>query len=145
MTKTPRKTVATAPVTTRPNGKRVSDLTALRAAVYLRQSQDRNGDGLAISRQRDECVARCTAKGWTPTEYADNDTSASNGKPRPAYQRLLADIEAGRIDAVVVWDLDRLHRRPIELEHFIDLADAKRLALATVTGECDLSTHNGRL
>ena len=85
--------------------------------------------------------------GWTPIEphYVDNDCSASNGKTRPAYRRMLADIRAGKVDAVVVWDLDRLHRRPIELEEFIDLADAKHLALATVTGEVDLSTHNGRL
>jgi DNA invertase Pin-like site-specific DNA recombinase len=117
----------------------------MKAAVYLRQSQDRNGDELAISRQRDDCLALCKQKGWQPTEYVDNDRSASNGKPRPAYERLLADIRAGKVDAVVVWDLDRLHRRPIELEEFINLADEKHLALATVTGECDLSTHNGRL
>ena len=119
--------------------------TAPRAAVYLRQSQDRNGDELAITRQRADCLALCATKGWEPIEYVDNDCSASTGKPRKDYQRMLADIRAGVIEAVVVWDLDRLHRRPIELESFIDLADAKRLALATVTGECDLSTHNGRL
>jgi DNA invertase Pin-like site-specific DNA recombinase len=113
--------------------------------VYLRQSQDRNGDELAISRQREDCLKLCHEKGWEPTEYVDNDRSASNGKPRPAYQRMLRDIEAGKTQAVVVWDLDRLHRRPIELESFIDLADQKHLALATVTGECDLGTHNGRL
>jgi len=58
---------------------------------------------------------------------------------------MLADIEAGKLDAVVAWDLDRLHRRPVELEHFIDLADKHRLALATVSGETDLSTDSGRL
>jgi DNA invertase Pin-like site-specific DNA recombinase len=121
-------------------------MTALRAAVYLRQSKDSNGDELAISRQREDCLKLCEQKGWTPTtEYPDNGKSASSGKLRPEYQRMLADIEAGKVDAVVVWDLDRLHRRPIELEAFIDLADRHHLALATVTGECDLSTHNGRL
>ncbi|MDN5726913.1 MAG: recombinase family protein, partial [Propionibacteriales bacterium] len=69
---------------------------------------------------------------------------ASSGT-RPAYQRMLADIRAGHIDAVVVWDLDRLHRRPIELEEFITLADSKGLALGTVTGDVDLGTDNGRL
>jgi site-specific DNA recombinase len=58
---------------------------------------------------------------------------------------MLADVDAGRLGAVVAWDLDRLHRRPVELEHFIDLADRHRLALATVGGDADLSTHNGRL
>jgi len=45
----------------------------------------------------------------------------------------------------VAWHLDRLHRQPIELEHFMALADEKRIALATVAGDVDLSTDNGRL
>jgi site-specific DNA recombinase len=80
-----------------------------------------------------------------PTEYVDNDISAYSGKRRPAYERMLTDIEGGKLDAVVAWDLDRLHRRPIELEHFMELADQHRLALATVSGDTDLSTDNGRL
>lgn len=116
----------------------------MRAAVYLRQSQDRDGNELAVCRQRDDCEKLCANRGWTWTEYVDNDCSASSGKPRPAYQRLLADIRAGKVDAVVAWDADRLHRRPIELEEFIDLADAKHLALATIGGDFDLSTPTGR-
>jgi hypothetical protein len=58
---------------------------------------------------------------------------------------MLDDIRAGVVGAVVVWDLDRLHRRPMELEQFIDLADDKHLALASVGGDADLSTDNGRL
>jgi DNA invertase Pin-like site-specific DNA recombinase len=46
---------------------------------------------------------------------------------------------------VVVWDLDRLHRRPIELEAFMALADEKHLALPTVSDDVDLSTAQGRL
>jgi len=114
------------------------------AAVYLRQSVDKYGDELAISRQREDCLKLCEKRGWTPREYVDNDRSATKGR-RPAYERMLDDIRAGRIGAVVVWDLDRLHRRPIELEHFIDLADQKNLALASVGGDADLSTDNGRL
>lgn len=116
----------------------------MRAAVYLRQSLDRSGEGLAVARQREDCLRLCSDRGWEPVEYEDNDTSASTGV-RPAYQRMLGDIESGSIKAVVSWDLDRLHRRPIELEHFMELADQKRLALATVTGDVDLSTDNGRL
>jgi DNA invertase Pin-like site-specific DNA recombinase len=58
---------------------------------------------------------------------------------------MLNDIRNGVVDAVVVWDLDRLHRRPMELEQFIDLADEKHLALASIGGDADLSTDNGRL
>ncbi len=115
-------------------------------AVYLRQSRDSEGDELAISRQREGCLKLCKDKGWNDIrEYPDNDRSATNGKPRPAYQRMLKDIAAGRLARIVVWDLDRLHRQPIELEHFMKLPDTKRLALATVTGDCDLATDNGRL
>lgn len=116
----------------------------VKAAVYLRQSIDRDGDELAVSRQREDCVKLCAERGWRFAEYVDNDTSASTGR-RTQYEAMLADIRAGEIGAVVAWDLDRLHRRPIELEHFIALADEKKLKLATVTGETDLSTDNGRL
>jgi len=117
----------------------------VRIAVYLRQSLDRDGSGLAVARQREDCLKLCADRGWDHVEYVDNDISASTAKARPAYIRMLADIAAGRLDGVVAWDLDRLHRRPVELEHFIDLADRHRLALATIGGDADLSTDNGRL
>jgi DNA invertase Pin-like site-specific DNA recombinase len=117
----------------------------MRAAVYLRISEDRTGEQLGVVRQRQDCEALCRSKGWTPVEYVDNDMSATNGKPRPAYEKMLADIRDGTIGAVVAWDLDRLHRRPIELEYFMALADEKHLALATVSGDVDLSTAQGRL
>jgi DNA invertase Pin-like site-specific DNA recombinase len=116
----------------------------METAIYLRQSVDRYGDELAINRQREDCLKLCEGRGWTPHEYVDNDKSATKGR-RPAYERMLDDIRAGLVGAVVVWDLDRLHRRPMELEHFIDLADEKHLALASVGGDADLSTDNGRL
>src|SRR5262249_36390985 len=49
------------------------------------------------------------------------------------------------VGGLLAWHLDRLHRRPVELEHFVDLADRHRLKLATVTGDADLSTAQGRL
>jgi DNA invertase Pin-like site-specific DNA recombinase len=117
----------------------------MRAAVYLRISEDRSGEQLGVVRQRQDCEQLCREKGWTAVEYVDNDISATNGKPRPAYEKMLADIRDGAIGAVVAWDLDRLHRRPIELESFMALADEKHLALATVSGDVDLSTAQGRL
>ncbi len=115
------------------------------AAVYLRISDDRTGQQLGVTRQREDCEKLCADKGWTPVEYKDNDMSAASGKKRPAYERMLSDIRDGRIGAVVAWDLDRLHRRPIELEAFMALADEKQIKLATVSGDVDLSTAQGRL
>lgn len=121
-------------------------MVTTRTAIYLRQSRDAEGNELAIDRQRDGCLKLCKTKGWNDVrEYPDNDRSASNGKVREQYQLMLKDIAAGRVARVVVWDLDRLHRQPIELEHFMQLADTRQLALATVTGDVDLATDNGRL
>ena len=48
----------------------------------------------------------------------------TRASPRPAYEELIGDLKAGRIDAVVAWHPDRLHRSPRELEDFIDLVAA---------------------
>jgi DNA invertase Pin-like site-specific DNA recombinase len=124
--------------------------------LYLRQSQDITGEGVAVERQRTECIAYAKAHNIElakePTtdgkvkyvEYVDNDKSATKGV-RPEYQRLLKDIESGRVAGVMAWDLDRLHRQPMELETFINLANSRNIKLATVTGEADLSTDNGKL
>ncbi|WP_165618160.1 recombinase family protein [Mycolicibacterium porcinum] len=115
--------------------------------MYLRQSRDRDGNELAVSRQREDCQKLCAARGWTDVvEYVDNNVSASKRSiSRPAYRQMLADVEAGHISAIVAWDLDRLYRQPRELEDLIDLADEHDLALATATGDVDLATDNGRL
>ncbi|MGI8937708.1 MAG: recombinase family protein [Iamia sp.] len=116
------------------------------AGIYVRISQDREGAGLGIARQEEDCRALCERRGWEVGEvYSDNDVSAYSGKPRPAWERLLADVGAGAISAVVCWHVDRLTRTPAELEHVIDLADRSGIQLATVTGEVDLGTPTGRM
>jgi DNA invertase Pin-like site-specific DNA recombinase len=116
----------------------------MKAAIYLRMSIDPTGEGLGVERQRKDLLALCHDRGWSPVEYVDNDRSATKGV-RPAYRRMLQDINDDKIDAVAVYDLDRLHRQPIELEEFILLADAKRLKLASVDTSVDLSSDAGRL
>lgn len=99
-----------------------------------------------MKRQSEDCHQRAADLGWhVATVYEDNDVSASTGAPRLAYQRMLGDIDSGQITAVVVWDLDRLTRRPIEVEEFISMADRHGIALASIGGDCDLSTDNGRM
>ena len=114
--------------------------------VYCRISEDRVGAGLGVERQRQDCLAIVEQRGWNVFDvYTDNDISAYSGKPRPAYKRLCQDIESGLVGAVVVWHLDRLHRQPRELESFIDLVERHGVQLASVSGEHDLSTPEGRL
>jgi len=116
------------------------------AAVYARISHDPDGDQLGVNRQVADCHHLAERRGWPVAEvYVDDDRSAYSGRVRPEYRRMLDDIRAGTVDAVLVWHLDRLHRQPKELEEFFEVCDAARLtALASVTGDTDLSTHDGR-
>lgn len=116
------------------------------AAIYARISKDPQGTSLGVARQESDCRALAAQRGWAVSEaYVDNDMTAYTGRPRPAYQRLLNDLRRRRVNAVIVWHLDRLHRRPAELEEFIDLCDHLHVELATVQGEVDLATSSGRL
>jgi site-specific DNA recombinase len=118
----------------------------VRAGIYARISSDREGDNLAISRQLADCEQLAERRGWRVVErYVDSDISAYSGKRRPEYQRMLHDIEAGAVVAVVVYHADRLHRHPRELEDFIDLCQRAKAKIATVSGDLDLSTHEGQL
>ena len=115
------------------------------AAIYARISKDANGQGLGVDRQRDLCEKLAAENGWPVAEvYVDNDLSAFNGAGRPAYERMLTDLESGVIDAVLVVDQDRLTRHPMELEGFITLADRVGVPLANVSGDIDLGTSDGR-
>ncbi|WP_158657626.1 recombinase family protein [Blastococcus saxobsidens] len=110
-------------------------------------SKDRAGAGLGVERQRQDCVELADRLGWTVMgHHSDNDLSAYSGKPRPGYRALLDDLEQGRADAVVVWHTDRLHRRPVELEQYIDVCDPRGVITQTVkAGPIDLATPSGRM
>lgn len=118
------------------------------AAIYCRISDDRAGTALGVARQEADCRALADRKGWPVADlYVDNDISAADRrKRRPEYERLLGDLKAGAVDAVIVWDLDRLHRRPLELERFFEIADAAGVQkLASVAGDVDLGSGEGLL
>lgn len=118
-----------------------------RAAIYCRISKDAEGEGLGVARQETDCRALVERKGWILHDvYVDNDLSAFSGKARPRYSAMLDAVRAGEVDAIVAWHPDRLHRSPLELEHFIELLEGSRATVATVTaGDVDLATPDGRL
>lgn len=121
-------------------------MTPPRAAVYLRQSLDATGEGLAIERQRADCLKIAADRGWpVVAEYVDNSISASGKRNRPGYDALRAAYTAGEFDALICWDLDRLTRVPRQLEDWIDAATERGLRLVTANGEADLGTDAGRL
>jgi DNA invertase Pin-like site-specific DNA recombinase len=119
---------------------------AVRAGIYARISSDREGDGLGVARQIEDCERLAQRKGWQIVEqYVDDDVSAWSGRRRPQYLRSLHDLETGTIDGLLVYDLDRLHRQPSELESFIELCSRLRLTnVASVSGDIDLTTPDGQ-
>ena len=117
-----------------------------RAVIYCRISQDREGAGLGVDRQRVDCERLARKLGWRVVAvYTDNDVSAYSGRARPGYKALLDDLENGRADAVLAWHTDRLHRSPTELEDYVDVCERRKVVTQTVkAGELDLTTPSGR-
>lgn len=118
-----------------------------RAAIYCRISQDREGAGLGVERQRQDCEALAKRLGWSiVAQHSDNDISAYSGKPRPGYLALLEQIRRGEVDAVLAWHEDRLHRSPRELEDYIDACEPRGVVTHFAqAGELDLATASGRM
>ncbi|MFC1469415.1 recombinase family protein [Rhodococcus qingshengii] len=119
----------------------------MRTAIYTRISLDHTGEALGIERHFEDCVSLTSSLNWTVAEhYSDNDMSASKGLVRPSYEKMLSDIEAGKIDALVCWHADRLHRSPTELERFIEIVEKAGTEIRTVrSGTLDLSTSSGKM
>lgn len=119
-----------------------------RAALYTRISRDADDDHLGVQRQEDDLRKLCADRQWDVIEppYCDNNLSASSGVDRPAYQKLVKDIAHGAVDAVCVWDLDRLVRKPSELEDFVKVLDKAGVTkLAFVGGSINVDTSDGLL
>jgi len=122
-----------------------------RCAIYTRKSSE---DGLdmefnSLHAQRDSCeayIASQKAEGWVLAPAAFDDGGISGGTlERPALQRLLADIEAGRIDVVVVYKIDRLSRSLMDFAKLVDVFDQHNVTFVSVTQSFNTTTSMGRL
>ncbi len=115
--------------------------------VYCRISEDIEGRGLGVKRQESDARALAKLRRWQVVEvFVDNDLSAYKPKVvRPDFERLLDSLAAGALDGVVVYDLDRFARKPVDLERAIRIFDDRDgLVFATVQGDIDLSSSDGR-
>lgn len=117
----------------------------MKAAIYVRQSLDKSGQGAAVERQLAECLHLATSQGWDVGEvFTDNDASATRGV-RKGWTKLLSDLEAGRFDVLVCWHTDRLYRRLRDLADLLEVAERRSIRIASVTAsDMDLSTPTGR-
>ena len=117
-----------------------------KAAIYLRISDDKAGDELGVTRQREDAEQLCTTRGWIATPYTDNDLSAKVADKRPAFRKLLADVESGEIGAVVAWSLDRLARNARDRLALVEACQKRGVVIALVQGsDMDPSTASGRM
>jgi site-specific DNA recombinase len=123
----------------------------LRCAVYTRKSSE---EGLemefnSLDAQREACeayVASQRAEGWllVPDRYDDGGFSGGTLE-RPALKRLRADIEAGKVDVVVVYKIDRLSRSLMDFSRLVELFDQHRVTFVSVTQSFNTTTSMGRL
>jgi site-specific DNA recombinase len=115
-------------------------------AIYARISNDPEGDKLGVGRQVTDCEAEAARREWPIAgRYVDDDKSAWSGKLRPEYARLVADIEARKIDAVLFWHPDRLTRQPIEMEAFVAACRKYRVEVAWIGGQLAGGDDDGLL
>ena len=114
--------------------------------VYLRISEDRDATLRSVDNQRSDVLQLVERLGRTvAAEFVDNDISAYGDKVRPGYKALAEAVAAGPC-SVAVWAVDRLYRRPRELEALLDLVEHHAVRIETVRGgSIDLNTHEGRL
>src|ERR1700719_1869610 len=123
----------------------------IRCAIYTRKSTEHGLDEEfnSLDAQREACEAYIksqASQGWKalPQEYADPAYSGGN-LDRPALKKLLADIEAGRIDVVVVYKIDRLTRSLADFAKLVEAFDAKSISFVAVTQQFNTTTSMGRL
>src|SRR5215831_14776539 len=123
----------------------------VRCAIYTRKSSEEGLDQEfnSLQAQREACEAFINSQrheGWVclPASYDDGGFSGAT-MDRPALQRLLADITAGRVDTVVVYKIDRLTRSLADFAKIVEILDVRRASFVSVTQQFNTTTSMGRL
>ena len=123
----------------------------VRCAIYTRKSTEEGLDQHfnSLDAQREACEAYIRSQageGWKalPEHYDDGGFSGGN-LDRPAMQKLLADIDAGKIDAIVVYKVDRLTRSLMDFAKIVERLDARGVSFVSVTQAFNTTTSMGRL
>jgi site-specific DNA recombinase len=123
----------------------------LRCAVYTRKSSE---DGLdmeynSLDAQREACeayIASQRGEGWVQVDDRYDDGGVSGGTlDRPALKRLVADVEAGRIDIVVVYKIDRLSRSMLDFLKLVESFEHYGVTFVSVTQSFNTQSAMGRM
>jgi site-specific DNA recombinase len=140
-----------APTTRRRSETKAPGPAAIRCAVYTRKSTEEGleQDFNSLDAQREAAEAYIVSqksKGWAclPDRYDDGGYTGGN-TDRPAFQRLMADVQAGKIDCIVVYKVDRLSRLLLDFAKIIETLDTHGVSFVSVTQQFDTTTSMGRL
>ena len=123
----------------------------VRCAIYTRKSSEEGLDQEfnSLQAQREACEAFINSQrheGWVCLRAAYDDGGFSGATmDRPALQRLLADITAGRVDTIVVYKIDRLTRSLADFAKIVEILDARSASFVSVTQQFNTTTSMGRL
>jgi site-specific DNA recombinase len=124
---------------------------SVRCAVYTRKSTeeglDQEFNSLQAQREAAEAYIKSQRQlGWTvlPQPYDDGGFTGGNIE-RPALKRLLEDIDAQRVDCVMVYKVDRLSRSLLDFARLMDLFDQRSVSFVSVTQQFNTTTSLGRL
>jgi DNA invertase Pin-like site-specific DNA recombinase len=123
----------------------------LRCAIYTRKSTEHGleQEFNSLDAQRDSCEAYIksqASQGWSALPQRYDDPAYSGGNlDRPGLKKLLADIEAGRINVVVVYKIDRLTRSLADFAKLVEAFDARSISFVAVTQQFNTTTSMGRL
>lgn len=129
----------------------VTEKKTLRCAIYTRKSSEEGleQDFNSLDAQREACEAYIKSQqheGWVLVEKQYNDGGFSGGTlERPALKNLLADIEAGKVDIVVVYKVDRLTRSLMDFSKIVELFDKQEASFVSITQHFNTTTSMGRL
>ncbi|MBA3511593.1 recombinase family protein [Sphingomonas sp.] len=123
----------------------------IRCAIYTRKSTEEGLDQVfnTLDAQREACEAYIKSQageGWRalPEHYDDGGFSGGN-MDRPAVRRLLADIDAGKVDVIVVYKVDRLTRSLMDFARIVERLEARGVSFVSVTQAFNTTTSMGRL
>ena len=123
----------------------------LNCAIYTRKSSDEGFEKEfnSLDAQREACEAFIISQkhaGWVAVRDLYDDGGLSGGTmERPALQRLLTDIESGKVQIVVVYKVDRLTRSLADFAKIVDVLDAHSASFVSVTQQFNTTTSMGRL
>jgi site-specific DNA recombinase len=105
----------------------------MRAAGYARVStEDQARDGVRLGAQAQKIDAYGVVKDWSVLDIIEDGGHSAKSLSRPGLQRLLSLVEAGHVDVVIIYKLDRLTRSVADLDKLMKLFERKRIALVSL-------------